>query len=143
MIWSNSSAGMPAARSPVGEVTLGASAVSTLIDAASYMDEVRRFGFTFRNFLVAWSRSDSWPVRILPITPSAMEPYEHFHIAGGALKRWAIAQLQDSLAVAELWFTGLWILHVPWAPLWVLIAAVFQMVPHLGPILSLIGPALA
>jgi len=72
-----------------------------------------------------------------------MEPHEHFHIAGGALKRWAIAQLQDSVAVAALWLIGLWILKVPWAPLWAVLAAIFQMVPHLGPILSLIGPALA
>ena len=60
-----------------------------------------------------------------------------------ALKNWAIAQLQDSLAVGVLWLIGLNVLHVPWAPLWAIIAAVFQIIPHLGPILGLMGPALA
>ena len=31
-----------------------------------------------------------------------------------------IAQVQDSIAVAVLWLVGLWILKVPWAPLWAL-----------------------
>ena len=61
----------------------------------------------------------------------------------GALKSWAIAQLQDSLAVGLLWLIGLYILHVPLAPMWAVIAAVLQIVPHLGPILGLIGPTLA
>lgn len=33
-------------------------------------------------------------------------------------------------------------LHVPLAPLWALLAAVLQVVPHLGPILGLLGPLL-
>ena len=60
-----------------------------------------------------------------------------------ALKGWAMAQIQDSLAVGVLWLAGLSILQVPWAPLWALLAAVLQIVPHLGPILSLLGPVLA
>jgi predicted PurR-regulated permease PerM len=63
-------------------------------------------------------------------------------ITGGALKNWAIAQLQDSLAVGILWFVGLHFLHVPFAPLWAFIAALLQIVPHLGPILGLLGPLL-
>lgn len=62
---------------------------------------------------------------------------------GSALKNWAIAQMQDSLAVGILWLVGLYVIHVPWAPLWAIIAAVFQIIPHLGPILGLIGPVLA
>lgn len=62
---------------------------------------------------------------------------------GSALKNWAIAQMQDSLAVGILWLIGLYVIHVPWAPLWAIVAAIFQIVPHLGPILGLIGPALA
>ena len=72
-----------------------------------------------------------------------MEVGEHFRITGGALKNWAIAQAQDSLAVAALWLVGLLILHVPWAPFWAVLAAVLQFVPHLGPVLGMIGPVLA
>lgn len=68
---------------------------------------------------------------------------DHLRTAGGALKNWAIAQLQDSLAVGVLWFVGLHFLHVPWAPLWAILAAMLQIIPHLGPILGLIGPVLA
>jgi predicted PurR-regulated permease PerM len=38
---------------------------------------------------------------------------------------------------------GLYILHVPLAPLWAAIAAVLQIAPHLGPILGRLGPVLA
>src|ERR1700722_4542388 len=68
---------------------------------------------------------------------------DHFRITASALKHWAIAQLQDSLAVALLWLVGLWIIRVPWAPLWALLAAVLQFVPHIGPVLGLLGPVLA
>jgi predicted PurR-regulated permease PerM len=68
---------------------------------------------------------------------------EHFRLTGGALKNWAVAQLQDSLAVAALWWIGLSIIQVPWAPFWALLAAVLQVVPHIGPVLGLLGPALA
>lgn len=68
---------------------------------------------------------------------------DHLRITGGALKNWAIAQLQDSLAVGVLWLIGLSILHVPLAPMWALIAAVLQIVPHFGPILGLLGPVIA
>ncbi len=68
---------------------------------------------------------------------------DHLRITGGALKNWAVAQLQDSLAVGLLWLVGLYVLHVPLAPLWAVLAALFQIVPHLGPILGLLGPVLA
>jgi len=41
-----------------------------------------------------------------------------------------------------LWLIGLYILRVPLAPLWAAIAALLQIVPHLGPILGLLGPVL-
>ncbi|HTS56778.1 MAG TPA: AI-2E family transporter [Terriglobales bacterium] len=72
-----------------------------------------------------------------------MEFGDHLRTTGGALKNWAVAQLQDSLAVGVLWLTGLYILHVPLAPMWAVIAAVLQIVPHFGPILGLLGPVLA
>ncbi len=68
---------------------------------------------------------------------------DHLRTTGGALKNWAIAQLQDSLAVGALWLIGLYLLHVPWAPLWAALAALLQFVPHLGPVLGLFGPLLA
>lgn len=68
---------------------------------------------------------------------------DHLRTTGGALKNWAVAQLQDSVAVGVLWLAGLYILHVPLAPMWAAIAAVLQIVPHLGPILGLLGPVLA
>jgi predicted PurR-regulated permease PerM len=66
----------------------------------------------------------------------------HLRITSSALKNWMIAQLQDSLAVAVLWLVGLYILKVPWAPFWALLAAILQVVPHIGPVLGMIGPAL-
>lgn len=71
-----------------------------------------------------------------------MTASDHLRITASALKRWAIAQLQDSLAVGVLWLLGLWIIRVPWAPLWALLAAVLQVIPHFGPILGLLGPVL-
>ncbi|MFP5206236.1 MAG: AI-2E family transporter [Acidobacteriota bacterium] len=72
-----------------------------------------------------------------------MDFRDHLRTTGGALKNWAVAQLQDSLAVGVLWLIGLSLLHVPLAPLWAAMAAVFQIVPHFGPILSMLGPVLA
>jgi predicted PurR-regulated permease PerM len=72
-----------------------------------------------------------------------MEVGDHFRITGTALRHWAIAQSQDSAAVAALWLVGLLILRVPWAPFWALLAAVLQFVPHLGAVLGMIGPVLA
>ncbi|HLX84888.1 MAG TPA: AI-2E family transporter [Terriglobales bacterium] len=72
-----------------------------------------------------------------------MTATDHVRITASALKRWAIAQLQDSIAVGILWMVGLWIIGVPWAPLWAGVAAVVQIVPHFGPILGLLGPVLA
>ncbi len=72
-----------------------------------------------------------------------MELREHVSVTGTALKRWFIAQLQDSAAVACLWLIGLLIIGVPWAPLWAVMAALFQFIPHLGPAIALCGPAIA
>ena len=88
-----------------------------------------------------------WGIRFTEIAKQdcgpPMDPREHIRITGFALKNWALAQVQDSIAVALLWLVGLWILKVPWAPLWAGLAATLQIVPHLGPVLSLVGPVLA
>jgi predicted PurR-regulated permease PerM len=72
-----------------------------------------------------------------------MDISEHARLTSGALKNWAIAQLQDSVAVGVLWWVGLYLLKVPWAPFWAVLAAALQVVPHVGPVLSLLGPVLA
>jgi predicted PurR-regulated permease PerM len=68
---------------------------------------------------------------------------EHARITGGALKNWAIAQFQDSVAVGLLWWLGLSLIKVPWAPFWALLASVLQVIPHIGPVLGVLGPVLA
>jgi predicted PurR-regulated permease PerM len=68
---------------------------------------------------------------------------EHLHITSDALKLWVVAQAQDSLAVGLLWLAGLWLIRVPLAPLWALVAAVLQVLPHFGLVLGMIGPVLA
>ena len=72
-----------------------------------------------------------------------MTTADHVRITASALKHWAVAQLQDSLAVGLLWLLGLWIIRVPWAPLWALLASLLQIIPHFGPVLGLLGPVLA
>src|SRR5258708_36577296 len=77
------------------------------------------------------------------VTADKLTTENHLHTTASALKRWAIAQLQDSLAVGVLWMLGLWIIRVPWAPLWAVLAAALQIIPHFGPILSLLAPVLS
>jgi len=74
---------------------------------------------------------------------TAMDVGHHVRTTGDALWRWFLAQTQDALAVGALWLVGLMLLEVPWAPLWAVLAALLQYIPHLGPVLGLLGPALA
>jgi predicted PurR-regulated permease PerM len=67
----------------------------------------------------------------------------HFETTAGALKRWLQAQIYDALAVALLWLVGLLALHVPGAPLWAFLAFFLQFIPHFGPVIALVGPAVA
>ena len=55
----------------------------------------------------------------------------HARTTGSALKNWFIAQCYDSLAVAVLWLVGLWIIGIPWAPLWAILGGVLQFIPEL------------
>ncbi|MGZ4822382.1 MAG: AI-2E family transporter [Terriglobales bacterium] len=82
-------------------------------------------------------------MKVYRIQSREMDFREHAGITGGALKRWLLAQVQDSLAVACLWLVGLLIIGVPWAPLWAVLAAALQFFPHLGPVMALCGPAVA
>jgi predicted PurR-regulated permease PerM len=79
----------------------------------------------------------------IKVAKGMMDFRDHLHTTGGALKNWVVAQFQDSVAVGVLWLIGLYILRVPLAPLWAVLAAVFQIVPHFGPVLGLLGPVLA
>jgi predicted PurR-regulated permease PerM len=72
-----------------------------------------------------------------------MDLNEHLRVSGAALKHWFIAQLQDSIAVGILWLIGLYLIGVPWSPLWALLAALLQFIPHFGAVLGVIGPVLA
>jgi predicted PurR-regulated permease PerM len=65
---------------------------------------------------------------------------DHLRLTGSALKNWAIAQFQDSLAVGALWYIGLRALGVPLALAWSALAAMLQFVPHLGPALGMVAP---
>jgi predicted PurR-regulated permease PerM len=68
---------------------------------------------------------------------------DHVRTAGGALKNWFLAQTCDALAVAGLWLAGMLVLHVPGWFVWAPLAFLLQYIPHYGPILSLLGPAVA
>jgi len=70
-----------------------------------------------------------------------MELNDHLRLTGSALKRWFVAQTYDALAMGALWFIGLTVIGVPWAPLWAVLGGVLQYVPHIGPVLALLGPA--
>lgn len=68
---------------------------------------------------------------------------DHARTTAGALGRWFIAQLQDCVAVGAMWLAGLWIIHVPLAPLWAVIGGITQFIPNFGPLIGLIGPVIA
>lgn len=72
-----------------------------------------------------------------------MELEEHLRFIARALWDWFVARLADSLILGVIWWVSLWLIHVPLAPLWALLAALLQFVPHIGPVLSLVGPAIA
>jgi predicted PurR-regulated permease PerM len=72
-----------------------------------------------------------------------MHVLQHLRITWTALWRWILAQLQDAIIVGILWYLGLLILGVPLALLWGFLGGLLQLVPHLGTVLSLLGPAAA
>src|SRR5262249_43808609 len=68
---------------------------------------------------------------------------DHARTTGRAIKNWFVAQLQDAVAVALMWLIGLWIVGVPWAPLWAILGGALQFIPQIGMVLGLVAPALA
>jgi predicted PurR-regulated permease PerM len=63
--------------------------------------------------------------------------------AGTALLQWWRAATLEALCIGLLWWLGLGLLHVPFAPLWALLAAFASFIPHFGGVLAVIGPTLA
>ncbi len=63
--------------------------------------------------------------------------------AGTALLGWWRATTLDALIVGVLWFIGLELIGIPWAPLWAFLGAVLQFIPTFGGMIALIGPVLA
>jgi predicted PurR-regulated permease PerM len=72
-----------------------------------------------------------------------MDLEDHLRRIGGALWAWLVARTWDSLVLGAVWWAGLRLLHVPLAPLWAVLAALLQFVPHIGPVVALVGPAIA
>jgi predicted PurR-regulated permease PerM len=72
-----------------------------------------------------------------------MQFRDHVEITTTALGRWFKAQLMDCALVGVMWLIGLWIIGVPWAPFWAVLGALFQVIPNFGPMISLVGPAIA
>src|SRR6185312_10855058 len=63
--------------------------------------------------------------------------------AGGALLNWWRAATLDALIVGVLWFVGLELIRVPYAPLWAILGGILQIIPTFGGMIALIGPVLA
>jgi predicted PurR-regulated permease PerM len=59
--------------------------------------------------------------------------------AFSAIKAWLIARCWNALIVFALWLVGLWLLRVPWAPLWAVLGGLLQFIPNFGAMLALIG----
>src|SRR5205807_4926666 len=72
-----------------------------------------------------------------------MDWRENARTTGTALKNWFVAQCFDSLCVAVIWLIGLWIIGVPFAPVWAVLAGMLQFIPNFGAVISVIGPAIA
>jgi predicted PurR-regulated permease PerM len=65
----------------------------------------------------------------------------HLRTAGTALVNWWRAVTIEGLCVAVLWLIGLLLLQVPLAPVWALIAGLMTLVPNIGGVIALLGPA--
>ena len=88
---------------------------------------------------VAWVRDR--PAR--PASNKRMQFTRHINLTADALRRWFVAQCYDALAVGALWWVGLWYLQVPFAPFWAILAAGLQFIPHFGPVIAFVGPAVS
>jgi predicted PurR-regulated permease PerM len=60
--------------------------------------------------------------------------------AGTALVNWWRAVSIEALCVAVMWWLGLYLLHVPLAPMWALIGGLMTFIPNFGGVIAVIGP---
>jgi predicted PurR-regulated permease PerM len=69
-----------------------------------------------------------------------MDFADHLRTTLSALRNWLVARAWNALIVGTLWWVGLAIIRVPWAPLWGLFGGLLQFIPNFGAMLALIGP---
>jgi predicted PurR-regulated permease PerM len=67
----------------------------------------------------------------------------YVRLTATALKNWFMAMCYDALCVGAIWLVGLWIIRVPFALLWALLAGLLQFIPNFGPVVAVVGPALS
>jgi predicted PurR-regulated permease PerM len=67
----------------------------------------------------------------------------HLKTAGSALLNWWRAATLDALIVGVLWFIGLELIRVPWAPFWAILGGLLQLIPTFGGMIALIGPVIS
>lgn len=82
---------------------------------------------------------DSRPVQITTKEPGNRS-LATVRTAGAALVGWWRAAVIDGFCLSVLWLIGLWILHVPLAPVWALIAGLMAFIPNIGGVIALLGP---
>lgn len=56
---------------------------------------------------------------------------------------WWKAVTIEALCVALMWWIGLALMHVPWAPAWALLGGLMTFVPQFGGVITVIFPVLA
>lgn len=66
----------------------------------------------------------------------------HIRTAGHALFNWWKAVTIEALCVAVIWWIGLFLIHVPLAPLWALIGGLMTFIPNVGGVITVIFPVL-
>lgn len=72
-----------------------------------------------------------------------MMPFNtHIRTAGHALFNWWKAVTIEALCVAVMWWIGLFLIHVPLAPLWALIGGLMTFIPNFGGVITVIFPVL-
>jgi predicted PurR-regulated permease PerM len=67
----------------------------------------------------------------------------HSATAGKALVNWWRAVSIEAFCCALLWLIGLLLIHVPFAPVWALIAGIMTFIPNFGAVIGLLGPVFA
>jgi predicted PurR-regulated permease PerM len=66
----------------------------------------------------------------------------HIRTAGHALFNWWKAVTIEALCVAVIWWIGLFLIHVPLAPLWAIIGGLMTFIPNFGGVITVIFPVL-